>query len=397
MERRIRGYSVRLGEATRANEVPKRTKHPGVERRGDRLRIWFIWQGGKVHEPHPAPPTATGLNAAARDRARVVAQIETGTFVYHDWFPDSPRATKHTPSFNDVAEKWLERARPELASSTLEKYVQKLNLYWLPELAMIPITEIQPGRLKDIAATLTDISAKTFNDSLTPLRGVFDAAIDDQIITANPASHLKSRRRQKQQPDPLTQNEMIRVLGWMSENAPEWWPWFAVAFDTGMRTSEMIAMRWSDVDVSAGYARVSRAYVNQQIKPVKTFVERDAEFGELTRQALIRLRPVTQLVGPDPLLFLDPATGKIINNDKPPRLIWTRCLRLLGIRHRPAYNTRHTFATLALMMGVNIGWISRQLGHSTVKMTTDHYATWIQRQDSGKERGKLDGVFSQTT
>jgi integrase len=49
-----------------------------------------------------------------------------------------------------------------------------------------------------------------------------------------------------------------------------------------------------------------------------------------------------------------------------------------------AYQTRHTFATLALQSGEQIGWVSKQLGHTTDEMVIRHYAKFtpnLTRQD----------------
>jgi hypothetical protein len=41
------------------------------------------------------------------------------------------------------------------------------------------------------------------------------------------------------------------------------------------------------------------------------------------------------------------------------------------------YQTRHTFATLALQSGEQIGWVSKQLGHTSDEMVIRHYAKFI--------------------
>lgn len=371
-----------------------RSKYPGVEQRGDALRLWFKYHGKKVHEPHPAPATPAGLAAAARDRAKIVAQIEAGVFDYNQWFPDSPRAAQSVaPPFAEIAERWVHRARSELAKSTLDGYLKKLNPYWMPSLEDRPIDQITAGELKDIAAGLTDIAAKTYNDSLPPLRAVFQTAIDDKIIADNPASSLKFRKRQKPKPDPLTPDEMTEVLAWLSAKEPHWHPYFAFAFDTGLRTSELIALDWKTVDMRSGYITVENAYVSRELKACKTYEQRDVELGPISLQSLRDQRPRTQLVNCSKgnLVFRG-VTGDVITGDKPPRLVWTRALRALGIRHRPAYNTRHTFATMAIQAGCNVGWLSKQMGHSSIKMTFDHYATWINRLDRGSERAKLSSL-----
>lgn len=295
--------------------------------------------------------------------------------------------------FGHVAQTWIARIKPELAKSTLDGYLKKINYYWLDSLSHRPIDQITTGELRDISAELGEISAKTYNDSLTPLRAIFRCAQEDHLIAINPADPLKSRKRQKPEPDPLTSGEMYDALNWIKKKEPHWLPYFSMAFDTGLRTSELIALRWDDIDQRTGYIRVKQAYVSGEIKPCKTYHARDVEFGPLTHDAITAQRPRTQLISDEyGALVFRGVSGDIITGDKPPRLVWTRALRACKIRHRPAYNTRHTYATLAVLAKCNVAWLSKQMGHSSIKMTFDHYATWINKIDGGSERAKLDSV-----
>ena len=68
----------------------------------------------------------------------------------------------------------------------------------------------------------------------------------------------------------------------------------------------------------------------------------------------------------------------------------------LGIRHRDAYQTRHTFATLTIMDGVNAVGVGRQMGHASLRGTLDVYAKWIDKADRGRERDKASLAFCRT-
>jgi len=71
---------------------------------------------------------------------------------------------------------------------------------------------------------------------------------------------------------------------------------------------------------------------------------------------------------------------------------WTP-IDTLGIRSRDAYQTRHTYATTALMAGVNPAYISRQLGHRNAAMLFKHYSRWIDGADGGREAAKLEVLY----
>ena len=78
------------------------------------------------------------------------------------------------------------------------------------------------------------------------------------------------------------------------------------------------------------------------------------------------------------------------------RRYWNATLMRLGIRHRDAYQTRHTFATLTIMDGVNAVGVGRQMGHASLRGTLDVYAKWIDKADRGRERDKASLAFCRT-
>ena len=67
---------------------------------------------------------------------------------------------------------------------------------------------------------------------------------------------------------------------------------------------------------------------------------------------------------------------------------WVPVLNELGIRRRPPYNCRHTYATICLMSGLNPAFIAQQLGHS-VQMLLSTYARWLNSSSDWSELEKL--------
>ncbi|MGV2833241.1 hypothetical protein ACNPOQ_05715, partial [Pseudomonas shirazensis] len=67
---------------------------------------------------------------------------------------------------------------------------------------------------------------------------------------------------------------------------------------------------------------------------------------------------------------------------------WVPVLNEMGIRRRPPYNCRHTYATICLMSGVNPAFIAQQLGHS-VQMLLSTYARWLNSSSDWSELEKL--------
>lgn len=85
-------------------------------------------------------------------------------------------------------------------------------------------------------------------------------------------------------------------------------------------------------------------------------------------------------------MFINPYTGDIWTTEAPFRQQFYKALQTLSIRKRPAYNTRHTYATTLLMSNINPLFTANQLGHSpTILMTT--YGKWIHGKQSKNKIG----------
>ena len=63
---------------------------------------------------------------------------------------------------------------------------------------------------------------------------------------------------------------------------------------------------------------------------------------------------------------------------------WKKTLKACGLKYRPIYHTRHTFATMMLENNEDILWVSSMLGHKDATMTLSHYARYVNRK--GKKR-----------
>lgn len=337
--------------------------------------------------------------AAMKIREEICQRIKLGSFRYHEYFPDSPNCARFghirvgVPTFGAIARIWLD-GHDHIAPSTREGYKKILNSKWMPRLWDRPIDQITSGELKTITASHEWKSNKTRNNAIGPLRQVFEQALDDGYIETNPADKVKMAKVQTPDPDPLTLEEVEIVLSYMRKSFPE--PilnYFELAFFTGMRTSEIIALPWDMIDFRSEVLLVRWSRAGKVTRKLtKTGEKRDLELNTRAMAAIKRQKAHTFLAGQE--VFFNPNTASRFISDKVPREWWDRALRACGLRHRVAYQTRHTFATLNLMAGANPMWVARQMGHSTMKMTLDKYGRWIPDADKGRERGKLEAQLS---
>lgn len=364
----------------------KRSEFPGVEARPGGIRVFFRYQNRLCREPLRLPVTPANIKHAARLVATINAQVRAGIFDYAATFPDSVTATNGGVTVKDYVESY-KRLQTHLAPSTLKSYTSALRL--LDRFANCHPREVTASKLGMAILDHGFRSVKGRNNCISPLRGVFDLMVNDNIIASNPADALKYAKVQKGEPDPLTMEEVEDLLTWFRTNrSPQTLNYFEFAIFTGMRTSELLGLQWGDIDFRRGTAKVHRVVVNGEDKhTTKTARSRNVELMSRAIAALKRQKDHTFLTGGR--IFDDPLTGKPYVDDKAPRLQWNAALKSLGMRERVAYQTRHTWVTMALMAGANPVWVAAQAGHS-VQMTLQTYGKWISGADKGREMAKLE-------
>lgn len=75
-------------------------------------------------------------------------------------------------------------------------------------------------------------------------------------------------------------------------------------------------------------------------------------------------------------VFLD-LDSKPIDVEILRKTAWTKGLKDANIEYRPMIQTRHTFATLMITTGENIGWVQRMMGHASLQMIVEKYDAHI--------------------
>jgi hypothetical protein len=132
--------------------------------------------------------------------------------------------------------------------------------------------------------------------------------------------------------------------------------------------------------------------VTDQFVSCLKFAKRTIPLAPRVVHLLTELKNNRRVASIDGYVFTKP-NGEPI--DKHLDRIWARALRKAGMRHRPSYQLRHTFATHCMIKGLPLPYIAKVLGHSTIDPLVRHYASWI--NDATKEQDdKLKDLFRAT-
>lgn len=366
----------------------------GLEIRERSLRIAFVFEGQshrRTLELNGAPlaPTPANIKHARRLAAEIKDKIRLGVFSMAEYFP----AFGDTGSLTVAGqlERWLETQR--LESSTLAGYASAVR-FWTAHLGDKSARGLKHSDILAALAKRPDLSGKTVNNYVSVLREAMELAVLDKAIPANPVAAIPRAKHQKPPPDPFTQDEANAICAYMLERYPaQVAHYIEFKFFTGLRTSESVGLRWSGVDLPSSYIEVSQAIVRGEEKATtKTNVARAVRLNSRALAALKAQAKHTRMAGEH--VFLDPRYDAPWLEERAfRRSYWTPALKALGIRYRPPYNTRHTYATIMLMAGMTPAFCASQLGHS-VEMFLRTYAKWLNGGQNDLEMARMEAAIS---
>ncbi|HEX7641964.1 MAG TPA: site-specific integrase [Burkholderiaceae bacterium] len=380
------GGTRKQGDAKRPPRGITIREHANVKS----IQIEFAYKGVRCRESLRLEPTAANIKYAEGLRVEIARKITDGVFVYTEYFPESPKAVQfgHAPAKRTMGELLRSHltgyehavANGQMSPSTLYGYRKVINGHLLPKFDKVLLRDLSPSMLREWIGGL-GITAKSARNVITPLRSVLDDALNDEMIPYNPLDKIALKKlltrtsiKSTYEVDPFDAAEKDAILAAASGQARNL---FQFAFWSGLRTSELIALEWGDIDWIHGTVRVQRAVVVKTEKGTKTEAgTRDVLLLPLAREALLAQKEFTFLEGKR--IFHNPKHGKPWETDGQIRKsCWQRILKKAGVRYRNPYQTRHTYASTLLSANENPWWVAKQMGHVDVEMVFRHYGRWI--------------------
>ncbi len=248
-------------------------KYRGVSVRGNEsIQIAFTYKGKRCREVLRIPPTDGNLRYANNRRIEILSKIERRSFDYPTEFPESRSAMARASktgchiTVGEAMNQWLISCQKRCAYSTVRGYTSAVRHYLEPRWGHYTLDEMNRQEIEDWINSLT-VSAKRINNTLIPLRQVMERAYLDGTIENNPMTRIKNLKVQTREPEPFTLEEIDRILS-VLEGSPK----NAVQFGfwTGLRTSELLGLRWENVSIEGGHAIIKEALVHGRIKEPKT-------------------------------------------------------------------------------------------------------------------------------
>jgi integrase len=357
-----------------------------IKKRGSKWYVYVNYHGKRKNK------CVGTREAAEKVRREIEARLALGDTAFL-----AENNNNQAPTFDSYADQWIkDYARIECKTSTADGYEGVLRQYLRPRFGTKRLDEIKRNDIKALINDLVgkELSRNTVRNALCVIRGLFNQAIEEELLESNPAARLgrftRSAKTAETKGVALTTREVQQFLKGSQEICPDYYPLLLMAVRTGLRRGELVALQWGDLqlggdgDHSDRFILVQHNYVRREHTTTKSKKARRVDLSRELRRVLVDLRDKRLLEAylagkndiSDELVFRSPE-GAILDPDNLYHRIFLPVLAKAGIRKIRLHDLRHTFGSLLLQSGASIVYVKEQMGHSSIQVTVDTYGHLI--------------------
>lgn len=300
----------------------------------------------------------------------------------------SNKAPKKTSSFfKEFAYQVLEVTKDKRNDATNKDYKQKLEKYIIPFFKNYKLEDIKP---LDVEHWQNHIKPM-FQSTVSPKRCriilgmILEKAFANDMITKNPVKYAESIKVTYEKTEPYTEPEVRLML----EHAEGWLKVFLLlAFSTGMRTGEIMALKWDDIDFNDRCINLQRSITKGKI--TESDINTDSTKNhfriiELIPDVVKALALYYEQRHHDEWLFVSKYKEPYAESKTIVNYHFKPFLKKLGIKYKTLYATRHTFTSMMLNNGFDKTWVKNMLGHSPNSSVTEAHYFSYQKDDKRLE------------
>lgn len=317
-----------------------------------------------------------GATSAAADRKREAFELEqtknvyTSDILYDEWL-----------------DAWLDYIKPNVSAATYKNYESIANKHLRPVLGRYSLAELNSPFLREYLREKKEngLSARSVEYIHTLLKASLRLAVDDDLLIKNPMDKIKKPKKEPvRKMVALTIEQVTAFLN--SVKTEEYYRIFYIALETGFRRSEILGLRWCDIDYKNKTLTVAEPVIKVGTKTIiskstknksseRTIYISDKAISVLKKQRFAvvaaKLKTITYI---DNDLVFPRADGGPRNPERVSRAA-KNYGTISGMPEGFSFHSlRHTHATLLLKAGVHFKVVQARLGHSTFQQTMDTYS-----------------------
>jgi len=288
--------------------------------------------------------------------------------------------------YQEWLNEWLENyVKPSAKAKTYNRYSEICKNQIIPHIGECEINDLSPLVLQKFVTTLLTsgntksgkgLSPSSVNAVITVIQNSLQTAYNLGFIEGEIGGKIKRPKTKEKQISCFTAAEQKKIEEEILRAGKPKLYGILICLYTGLRIGELLALEWTDIDFQKSEMYISKT----------CFDGKDANgvFGRITNtpktDTSMRIIPLPKQLMPLLKEMKKSSRNKYVVSESEKVLSvrsyqrsFESLLRKLNIPHRGFHSLRHTFATRALEVGVDVKTLSELLGHKNANVTLQRY------------------------
>lgn len=309
--------------------------------------------------------------------------------------------------FYDYATSWLKTYKADKSINTKAMYSNIIEKHLKGSIGMIPLNAVTKSDIQGVLNSKMN-QYETCNKILLTVKQILKSAIDDDLITKNPAASLKLSGKPRNEKRVLTSLEKKAII--KADFSDMQKAFVYILFYCGLRREEALALTVKDFDFKKNILNVSKAIVFDGNNPVLSDTKNSSSVRTvpLPAEALPFFKSYTEQCGT--LYLYTKQDGSVMTHSSYVKF-WSSIIKTLNfavmsqekvdtynslpknlknqifpIQGLTAHIFRHNYATMLYYSGISIKKAAALMGHTDTKMIMQVYAHLDDEKEQAMEK-----------
>ena len=280
----------------------------------------------------------------------------------------------------ELLELWLERyMKHTIKIRTYNRYKSICELHLIKDLGEYELDELKPNVLQDFLLKKIDdhYSTNTIKGIVSVLKQALRLAITLEFVDKEYCSNLKMPSSEEKEISVFTKKEQQVIELFCLNHKKRNYIGIVICLYTGIRLGELLALTWDDIDFNSNLLTINKTSYSAKVDGKTQIIVDKPKTKKSNRvipipNQLVKLLKVIKKESNSKYVITTRNSGMVGNRSY--QRTFKFILKKVNVPYRNFHSLRHTFATNAIELGMDVKTLAEILGHTNAMITLNRYS-----------------------
>jgi len=280
----------------------------------------------------------------------------------------------------ELLELWLERyMKHTIKIRTYNRYKSICELHLIKDLGEYELEELKPNVLQDFLLKKIDdhYSTNTIKGIVSVLKQALKLAITLEFVDKEYCSNLKMPSSEEKEISVFTKKEQQLIESFCLNHKKRNYIGIVICLYTGIRLGELLALTWDDIDFNSNLLTINKTSYSAKVDGKTQIIVDKPKTKKSNRviplpNQLVKLLKIIKKESNSKYVITTRNSGMVGNRSY--QRTFKFILKKVNVPYRNFHSLRHTFATNAIELGMDVKTLAEILGHTNAMITLNRYS-----------------------